>query len=74
MLLENSQKKFAKKIPGTKKNNKFWSSGISVVLHPKNPKFQQCILILDLFVQKNWFGGGIDLTPCLKDDKKKIFF
>ena len=31
-------REFAKKIPGTKNNNKFWSSGVSVVLHPKNPK------------------------------------
>lgn len=31
-------KQFAKKIPGTSINTIFWSSGISVVLHPKNPK------------------------------------
>ena len=31
-------KKFAKQIPGTKNSTHFWSSGISVVLHPKNPK------------------------------------
>jgi len=23
---------------------------------------------------KNWFGGGIDLTPCIKDDKEKELF
>ena len=32
-------KKFAKKIPGTKKSTHFWSSGVSVVLHPKILKF-----------------------------------
>ena len=26
------------KIPGAKNNTNFWTSGISVVLHPKNPK------------------------------------
>ena len=31
-------KEFSKKIPGTKNNTNFWSSGISVVFHPKNPK------------------------------------
>ena len=31
-------KKFAKQIPGTKNNTKFWSCGVSVVLHPKNPR------------------------------------
>ena len=29
-------KKFAKKIPGTKKNAHFWSSGISVILHARS--------------------------------------
>ena len=33
----NFSKEFAKKIPGTKNNSKFWSTGISVVLHLKNP-------------------------------------
>ena len=28
-------KEFAKKIPGTKNNTNFWSSGVSVVFHPK---------------------------------------
>ena len=23
---------------------------------------------------KNWFGGGIDLTPCIKDKKEEIYF
>ena len=31
-------KEFSKKIPGTNTSAYFWSSGISVVLHPKNPK------------------------------------
>ena len=31
-------KEFSKKIPGTQNSTNFWSSGISVVLHPKNPK------------------------------------
>ena len=45
-------KEFAKKIPGTKNNTNFWSSGISVVLHPKILKFLQCILIQGLFVHR----------------------
>ena len=68
-------KDFAKKIPGTKKNNKFWSSGISVVLHPKNPKIPAMHFNTRFIcTKKNWFGGGIDLTPCLKDDKEKKYF
>jgi len=68
-------KEFAKKIPGTKGNNKFWSSGVSVVLHPKNPKVP-AIHFNTRFIctQKNWFGGGMDITPCLVDHKEKKYF
>ena len=31
-------KEFSKKIPEAKNNTNFWASGVSVVLHPKNPK------------------------------------
>ena len=68
-------KKFAKKIPGTKNNSNFWSSGVSVILHPRNPKVP-AIHFNTRFIctKKNWFGGGIDLTPSLidKNEKKKF--
>ncbi len=68
-------KEFAKKIPGTKKNNKFWSSGISVVLHPKNPKIPAMHFNTRFIcTKKSWFGGGIDLTPCFKDNYQKKYF
>ncbi len=68
-------KEFAKKIPGTKKNRKFWSSGISVVLHPKNPKIPAMHFNTRFICTDNsWFGGGIDLTPCLKDNEQKKYF
>ena len=31
-------KKFKSNIPGTKRNNSYWASGVSVVAHMKNPK------------------------------------
>ena len=40
-----------KKIPGADKNPNFWASGISVVMHMKNPIFLQSILIQDLSIQ-----------------------
>jgi len=68
-------KEFAKKIPGTKDNNKFWSSGVSVVLHPKNPKIPAMHFNTRFIcTQKNWFGGGMDATPCLVDLKERKFF
>ena len=66
---------FAKKIPGTKNNTAFWSSGISVVLHPKNPKIPAMHFNTRFIcTKKNWFGGGMDATPCLADKKEKEFF
>ena len=68
-------KEFAKKIPGTKKNNKFWSSGVSVVLHPKNPKIPAMHFNTRFIsTKKSWFGGGIDLTPCIPDSVQKKRF
>ncbi len=61
-------KDFAKQIPGTKRNNNFWSSGVSVVLHPVNPKVPALHFnTRHIITSKSWFGGGIDATPCLED-------
>ena len=62
-------KDFAKQIPGTEKNNNFWSSGVSVVLHPVNPKVPALHFnTRHIITSKSWFGGGIDATPCLEDN------
>ena len=73
-FLENGTKKFKSKIPGTKKNNSYWASGISVVAHMKNPKIP-AIHFNTRFVitSKSWFGGGMDVTPSFKDlNEKKL--
>jgi len=68
-------KNFRSKIPGTKKNPKFWASGISVVIHMKNPKIPAMHFNTRFIcTQKNWFGGGIDMTPCIKDLKETQWF
>jgi coproporphyrinogen III oxidase len=68
-------KHFKKKIPGTQKNPKFWASGISVVIHMKNPKIPAMHFNTRFIcTQKNWFGGGIDITPCLKDLNEASWF
>jgi len=68
-------KKFSKEIPGTKNNNYFWSSGVSVVLHPKNPKIPAMHFNTRFIcTKKSWFGGGIDITPNLLDNKEKKYF
>ena len=68
-------KKFAKKIPGTNTSTHFWSSGISVVLHPKNPKIPAMHFNTRFIsTSKYWFGGGIDATPCIKNHEEEKLF
>ena len=68
-------KKFRSNILGANKNGKYWASGISVVAHMKNPKIPAIHFNTRFIVtSKEWFGGGIDATPSLKNlDQKKYF-
>ena len=66
---------FKNKILGANINPKFWASGISVVMHMKNPKIPAMHLNTRFIsTQKDWFGGGIDMTPCIKDLKEANWF
>ena len=63
-------KQFKNKIPGANKNPKFWASGISVVMHMKNPHVPAMHFNTRyVYTSYGWFGGGMDVTPCLKDKK-----
>ena len=65
-------KQFRSKILGAKKNGKYWASGVSVVAHMRNPKIP-AIHFNTRFIStsKEWFGGGMDVTPSHKDLQEK---
>ncbi len=68
-------KEIAGKIPGTKIDRNFWASGISVVMHMKNPKIPAMHFNTRyIYTSFGWFGGGMDITPCIKDSKEKNWF
>ena len=66
---------FKNKILGAQKNPKYWASGISVVMHMQNPKIPAMHFNTRFIsTQNNWFGGGIDITPCIKNLKEAKWF
>jgi len=54
---------FAVKIGGN--NDEMWASGISLILHPRNPRIPTVHANFRMIQagDKFWFGGGADLTP-----------
>jgi len=68
-------KEFKNKIPGTNLSRNFWASGISIVMHMKNPHVPAMHFNTRyIYTSYGWFGGGIDITPCIKDKKLKKWF
>ena len=66
---------FAKEIPGTDLDQNFWASGISVVAHMKSP-LVPAVHMNTRFIStgKDWFGGGMDLTPTFHSQEDTEYF
>ncbi len=68
-------KQFRNRIPGGDKNPNFWAAGISVVMHMKNPHVPAMHFNTRyIYTSHGWFGGGMDVTPCLKDKSLEKWF
>ena len=68
-------KQFQKNILGANKDPRFWASGISVVMHMKNPLIPAMHFNTRyISTTQEWFGGGMDVTPSKKDLKEKREF
>jgi coproporphyrinogen III oxidase len=57
---------FARQMPHTQAGAEFWSAGVSVIVHPRNPNVPAAHMNTRMIVTGDWwFGGGGDLTPVL---------
>lgn len=56
---------FAQKLGSGDENAMLWASGISLIIHPRNPRIPTTHANFRMIQagDKIWFGGGADLTP-----------
>ena len=68
------EKKMVGQVPGTENNSSYKATGISVVLHPHSPHIPSMHFNTRyLQTEQEWFGGGMDITPCLPYEDEENF-
>jgi coproporphyrinogen III oxidase len=62
----------AKTMPGAEADPRFFAAGVSVIVHPLNPRMPTGHMNTRFIATTtSWFGGGGDLTPWLEDQRRE---
>ena len=62
----------ARTMPGAETDPRFFATGVSVIVHPKNPRMPTAHMNTRFIsTTEAWFGGGGDLTPMLPDQRRQ---